>query len=278
MNAMVEPLPLVPATWITGGSLRSGWPSAAEQPPIRSSDRSIRFGCSVSSRATMASIAHALRSAIGAGAQRCRCGSRGSGRFDRRRRCRRRLGQEPAQPREVGAQLVAVDHHVDHAVVPEIFGALKAFRQLLADGLLDDARPGEADQRAGFGDLDIAEHGVGRGDAAGGRIGEHHDVGLLGLAQHLHGDRRARQLHQRQDALLHARAARCREHDEGRAALDRSLQARDHRLAGRHAERAAHEIEILHRGDDRHAVHLPAPTMTASGMPVLARASLRRSV
>ncbi len=28
---MVEPLPLVPATWITGGSLRSGWPSAAEQ-------------------------------------------------------------------------------------------------------------------------------------------------------------------------------------------------------------------------------------------------------
>ena len=56
----------------------------------------------------------------------------------------------------------------------QIFGALEAFRQLLADGLLDDARAGEADQRAGLGDLDVAQHGVGRGDAAGGRIGEHH--------------------------------------------------------------------------------------------------------
>ena len=33
MKAMVEPLPLVPATWITGGSCRSGWPSAAENAP-----------------------------------------------------------------------------------------------------------------------------------------------------------------------------------------------------------------------------------------------------
>jgi hypothetical protein len=29
--AIVEPLPLVPATWITGGSLRSGWPSRASR-------------------------------------------------------------------------------------------------------------------------------------------------------------------------------------------------------------------------------------------------------
>ena len=36
---------------------------------------------------------------------------------------------------------------------------------------------GEADQRAGLGDLDVAEHGVGRGDAAGGRVGQHDDVG-----------------------------------------------------------------------------------------------------
>ena len=28
---MVEPLPLVPATWITGGSLRSGWSERSEQ-------------------------------------------------------------------------------------------------------------------------------------------------------------------------------------------------------------------------------------------------------
>ena len=42
------------------------------------------------------------------------------------------------------------------------FRTLKAFRQLLADGLLDDARSGKADQRAGFGDVEIAQHGEAR--------------------------------------------------------------------------------------------------------------------
>ena len=147
--------------------------------------------------------------------------------------------------------------HVDHAVLGEIFGALETFRQFLADGLLDHARAGEADQRAGLGDLHVAEHGVGRGDAAGGRIGQHDDVGLARLAQHLHRDGRARQLHQRQDAFLHARAAGGREHDERRLPAHRGLQPGDDRLARRHAERAAHEIEILH-ADGHHLAFEPA--------------------
>ena len=169
---------------------------------------------------------------------------------------RRRLGQQPAQPRQRRAQLVAMHHHVDHAVVVQIFGALETFRQFLADGLLDHARAGEADQRAGLGDLHVAEHGVGGGDAAGGRIGQHHDVGQLRLAQHLHADRGARHLHQRQNAFLHARAAGGREHDEGRFLLDRELEPAHDRLARGHAERAAHEIEILHRDDDGGAFEL----------------------
>src|SRR5215510_15406366 len=56
MKAMVEPLPLVPATWITGGSRRCGWPSAPRMLHIRSSERSISFGCSAVSRATMESM------------------------------------------------------------------------------------------------------------------------------------------------------------------------------------------------------------------------------
>ena len=151
---------------------------------------------------------------------------------------------------------MAVHHHVDHAVVAQVLRLLEAFRQFLADGLLDHARAGEADQRAGLGDVHVAEHGVGRGDAAGGRIGEHDDVGPLRLAQLLHCDGGARQLHQREDALLHARAARRREHDERRAAIDRGLEPGDHRLARRHAERAAHEIEILHADHDRLAFEL----------------------
>ena len=40
----------------------------------------------------------------------------------------------------------------------------------------------------------------------------------------------------------------------GRLLLDGGQHAGDDRLAGGHAERAAHEVEILHRGDDRHVL------------------------
>ena len=53
---------------------------------------------------------------------------------------------------------------------------------------------------------------------------------------------------------MHARAAGGREHDEGRALLRGGLQALDQGLAGRHAERAAHEVEILDADDDRQAL------------------------
>ena len=242
MKAMVEPLPLVPATWITGGSRARGWPSASRMRHIRSSERSISFGCSAVSRATMESTEVMSRAIIPRNEARTatvrrRWRSRGedyalagSRTASRRRleRLRRRLGQQPAQIGQRRAQLVAMHHHVHHAVLPEIFGALEAVRQLLADGLLDHARTGKADERAGLRDMHVAEHRVGGGDAAGGRIGEHDDVGLARLAQHLHRDGGARQLHQRQDPLLHARAARGREHDEGRALVDRGLQALDH--------------------------------------------------
>ena len=124
-----------------------------------------------------------------------------------------------------------MDHHVHHAVLLQIFGALKPFRQFLADGLLNDARSGEADKRARLRDVHVAEHGVGRGDAAGGRIGQHDEIRKPGFAQHLHADRGARQLHQRQDAFLHARAAGGGKHDEGRAIGDGAPGARDQRLA-----------------------------------------------
>ena len=117
------------------------------------------------------------------------------------------MGEQPADAAKRVAKLMAMHHHVDHAVLEKIFGALEAVGKLLADGLLDDARPGEADQRAGLGDMDVAEHGVRRGHAAGGRMGQHHDVRKLRLAELLHGDGGARHLHQRQNALLHARAA-----------------------------------------------------------------------
>ncbi len=55
MNAMVEPLPLVPATWITGGRRRSGWFSRDSSRSIRPSDRSMVRGWSARNRAMRAS-------------------------------------------------------------------------------------------------------------------------------------------------------------------------------------------------------------------------------
>src|ERR671932_1628253 len=131
MKATVEPLPWVPATWITGGSRRSGWPRAASSRSMRPSDRSIALGCSPIRRSRMGwtrfmrSIGHRRVRAV------ARLGRRGQ------------LQQQQAEPRQRGLQLVTVHDHVDHAVLQQIFGALEAFGQLLPYGLLDDARPRE---------------------------------------------------------------------------------------------------------------------------------------
>ncbi len=49
-------------------------------------------------------------------------------------------------------ELVARHDHVDHAVVEQIFGALEAVGQFLADRLFDDPLAGETDQCAGLGE------------------------------------------------------------------------------------------------------------------------------
>ena len=84
---------------------------------------------------------------------------------------------------DVRLHFQARHHGVEHAVLQQELAALEAFGQLLADGLLDDARAGEADQGAGFGDVQVAQHGVAGGDAAGGGVGEDADVGQAGLIQ-----------------------------------------------------------------------------------------------
>ena len=66
---------------------------------------------------------------------------------------------------------------VEHAVLEQELAALESFGQRLADRLLDDARTGKADERLRLGDVDVAQHGEARRDAAGRRIGEHRDVG-----------------------------------------------------------------------------------------------------
>src|SRR5262249_39299108 len=160
MNAMVEPLPLVPATWIAGGSCRSGWPSAARMRHIRSSERSMRLGCNAVSRATMESMGvmhtrlRSLRPRPATGGTRehdssiygtarpnhgvpLRAGAASRPRGDRQ--VLRRglgLGQQAAQIGYRRAQVPAVDDHVDHAVLAQVLGPWEDFRPFSAGCLL----------------------------------------------------------------------------------------------------------------------------------------------
>jgi hypothetical protein len=54
------------------------------------------------------------------------------------------------------AHILALYHHVEHAVFEQIFRALKAFGQLFADRVLNNALSGKANQRVGFRNLCIA--------------------------------------------------------------------------------------------------------------------------
>ena len=124
-------------------------------------------------------------------------------------------GHERERVAEGRLQLAPIDDQVEHAALEQELAALEAVGQLLADGLLDHARAGEADQRLRLGDVQVAEHREARGDAAGRRIGEDRDVGQPRAIEPRQRRRDLRHLHQRQRAFHHARAARAR-HDDHR--------------------------------------------------------------
>src|SRR3546814_2478556 len=67
-------------------------------------------------------------------------------------------------PAQSVAKLRPVDDHVQHAVRKQIFRALEALRQLLADRAFDHALPRKADERVRLGYLDVAKHRIGRGE------------------------------------------------------------------------------------------------------------------
>ena len=47
-------------------------------------------------------------------------------------------------------------YHVQHSMLLEVFGALKSFGKLFADGILDHALTGKSDESARLGDLEGA--------------------------------------------------------------------------------------------------------------------------
>src|SRR5438552_9213782 len=94
-----------------------------------------------------------------------------------------------------------MDDSVQKTVFQQEFGALKSFGEFLADGLLDHARTGKPDERAGFPDVEVAEHGEAGGDAAGSGIGEHRDIGQLFVVEPGQGGRYFRELDRKSTRL-----------------------------------------------------------------------------
>ncbi len=74
------------------------------------------------------------------------------------------------------AHVAPVDNHVHGTVFELELAALEALGQGLAHGLLNDARTGEANERARLGHVQIAQHRQTRRHAAHGRIGHDGDV------------------------------------------------------------------------------------------------------
>src|SRR5271165_5857413 len=56
----------------------------------------------------------------------------------------------------VGFQILAVNHGIEKTVLQQKFRSLKTLGKLLAHGLLDDARPGKSNQRAGLCNIDVS--------------------------------------------------------------------------------------------------------------------------
>jgi hypothetical protein len=259
---------------------RSGWPSASSMRQTRSSVRSIIFGCSESSRARIASLVHRRRMAAASGIAMASprhapsaCGAgrspwmRGGSRSRSRSRWARwsRSLARGAPPRS------SMPWSSRYSARWKPSGSVSRMVCSITRG------PGEADQRAGLGDLDVAQHGVGGGDAAGGRVGQHRDEGQPRLAHHLRGDGGARHLHQRQDALLHPRAAGGGEQDERRVDAGGGLGGSAMRLADGMPIEPAMNSKFWQAATVCRPPISPRPTSIASSSPVLARASRMRS-
>ncbi len=141
-------------------------------------------------------------------------------------------------------------------MIQQILGALETFGQFFTDRLFDDAGTGKADQGVRFGDLHIAQHGIGCCHPARGRMGQHHDVRQPRFLEHLHRNRCARHLHQTQNALLHAGSTGCGKEDQRGLEGNRPFSRRHDGIAHIHGHGPPHEGKILHRNHNLGPPHL----------------------
>src|SRR5580698_6308445 len=189
--AAVEPLPLVPAM-CTQGEDRCGWPRASARIVIFARPNFwTRACCGVASSRPKESSARTDSSYV-------------MGLAD----------EEVEGLADVRLHFLARDNGVEEAVLEEELGGLKSFGQFLADGLFDHAWAGKTDQRARLSNIQIAEHRVAGGDAAGGGVGEYGNERELRFVEAPERGGNLRELHEADHAFHHACAAGAGDHDE----------------------------------------------------------------
>lgn len=99
-------------------------------------------------------------------------------------------------------------------MVEEELGCLEAGGEFGLGGVFDDARAGEANHGAGFGDYEIANAGVAGHDAGVCGISEDADVGEAGARVVGEGTAGLGHLHEAEHAFIHAGAAAGRDDDD----------------------------------------------------------------
>ena len=133
------------------------------------------------------------------------------------------------------------------------FRRLEFLGQLLANGVLNHATASEADKRAGLGNNHIALHRETRGHAARGGVGNHRKIRQARLTVTLNRGRDFRHLHERNQALLHARATRAGEQHQRQALFGGMLGQARNALAHHRAHRTHEERRIHYANRHAHA-------------------------
>jgi len=137
-----------------------------------------------------------------------------------------------------------VNDAIDHSLGEQELGPLESFRQLLIDRLLDHARSGEPDQRPRLRQDHVADGGEAGRHAPRRRVGHDRDVGDARVVEPRQERVRLGHLHQGEDALEHARAARGGDQDQGVAFLEREQDATGDPLTGGRCHAPSEEGEI----------------------------------
>ena len=130
------------------------------------------------------------------------------------------------------------------------FAGLKAAGELDADGLLDDARAGEADQGLGLGQDEVAQRGEAGRDAPHRRVGEHAEVEAAGGVISPQGGRHLRHLHQGENPLVHPGPAARSGDDHQRQLLAGRLFDRPGQLLADDRAHAPHDETAVGDAED----------------------------